>query len=105
MAKNFRQRYCEHFGCPEGEYTRDLFWRVVYHPWAARLILLFKRNFYRADRALIRDVGEVDDIIDFYRKTRNFFLDLEKRNSYVRMKLKLRVSVYRLNNLYKNIME
>ena len=102
---NFRKKYCEKYNCPGNKFTEDVFWRAVYRPVLARLIKLFFRDFYRRDRVLIRDLGEFDDIIDFYRKTRNYYMDLEKKSSFFRQKLKLRVSIHRLENLYREVME
>ena len=101
---NFRKKFCEKFNCPDRLFSEKVFGMVVYHPLLARLVNMANQNYFHSDRTLIRNVGEVSDEIDLMRLTRNFYLNEEKNNSFLRHKHKLRVSLHRLRTLYKNVM-
>ena len=97
----FCERFCSQFGVRPDRYERAVFRRSLY-PMARvlRPLLALNRRYFDADRELIEGVGRITELAQFGNEAANFGLNPLNR-SFVRRKLKLRVSVGRLRRLVR----
>ncbi len=103
--QNFAQRFCEFHHVRVEGYARAMFWRCL-HRWAvpvALFILWMNREYFAADYAFILGVGAItsrgalhSEIEDFESHPLN--------DGMCRRRLKLRVSVKRLNDQVSAVM-
>lgn len=97
---SFRDRFCEQCRCSPDAFVQKVFWATLY-PHAmplAALILLFNREFFSADRALILGVAEATSMKRVRDEVRDYFWDSMNRG-WLRRRANIRVSGQRLKNL------
>ena len=97
---NFRELFCQQHQCTSEAFLRKVFWASLY-PHAvpvAAVIMVFNREFFSADRALILGVAEAQTMKRVREEVRDYFWDSTNRG-WLRRSANIRVSGQRLKNL------
>lgn len=97
--RTLREIYCEKHQCTARQFQRRVFWLCLY-PHArvfAPFFLLLHYDFFSPDRALISCAADAVTMARIRDDVRDYFWDSENR-SWVREKLRIRVSGQRLKN-------
>ncbi|HEX3730387.1 MAG TPA: hypothetical protein VHV47_11325 [Opitutaceae bacterium] len=95
--KNFQDKYCEAHGCTPAGFNRRLFWRCLHRHALpiVPLILLFKPDYFAADRELIAGVRRAERMNQVWEEIREYFLS-PKHTGWLRRKANVRISARRL---------
>lgn len=97
-GRNFRQAYCEKFGCLPADYANKVFWRCLY-PHArllAPLLLWLNKGYFELSFQTIHELGETANYNDFKAELDGFTLANRNARSLLRKRLRVRVSGRRL---------
>ena len=100
MLKSFQELFCEEERCKEGEFSRKVFWRVLYaHAWPfVPLLGGLRSDYFVADRELISGAGRATTMIQLRTEIADFVIDGNNRG-WLRERLRIRVSTTRLKRL------
>ena len=100
-SKNFRELFCDHFGCPLEAYERTVFWRCLHRrtlPLAA-LIYFINRDFFRRDFDTIRQLGVTRGQGEFQKEVEDYYFNMRSYGNVLQRSLLVRVSGQRLVRL------
>lgn len=99
---SFQETYCASTGCSPPRFCTRVFWHCLNPATAFFAALLGGPNadFFSADRDLIAQVGRAGSMDRIREEVRDYFHDPRNR-TWLRRKLKLRLSTARLRALAK----
>ena len=103
-SNDLSQRFCAQFNCLPEAFEARVFWRCLYPAAipAAALLWYVNRSFFQDDFELIEDVKHAKS----YEETKNLisFAGTEHtRRNFFRVRLRIRVSKRRLQNLARDL--
>ena len=94
----FREAYCKKFGISGKEYSRHIFRRCLHR--RARLFTWFLKRldpeYFYEDFHIIRELGEMEDMSCFKPEVGRFHGRNQRSKSFLRRRLKMRLSGKRL---------
>ena len=100
-GRNFRELFCEHFGCPTEAYDQKVFWRCVHRrslPLAA-VIYFINRDFFKRDFDTIRHLGITRSQGEFQKEVEDYYFNIRSYGNVFQRMLLVRVSGQRLVRL------
>lgn len=105
MPLNFRDAYCQKYGCTPEAFEKRLFWHSL-HTLAkpiAPLVLMLNRDFFQPDFEAIKHLGNSTNRLNFVSELDAFFYQNRTSKSAFRGLLKLRISGKKLMAMYQDV--
>src|SRR5437867_3992442 len=98
---DFRELFCEHFGCPREAYEKKVFWRCLHRrsfPLAA-LVYLVNRDFFQKDFDTIRQLGITKSQGEFQKEVEDYYFNIRSYGNALQRIFRVRISGQKLVRL------
>lgn len=106
VGKDFKSRFCRHFGCAEEKFERELFWRTMppLSRFPAWLVLRLAPNYYKREFRFLIKLGKVRGFDELRLNANSAHWLPSMRTGVMRRWLRMRISGRRLLNVGADVL-